>query len=48
MSTSFEEFTAAAIPFVHQCDAFIAKHGLQGAVMVDHVCFKCGSASEYE
>ena len=48
MFHSFEEFTLAATPFVQQCDEFIAKHGLHGQVMVDHLCFKCGSASEYE
>ena len=26
----------------------VSKHELQGAVMVDHICFKCGSGSEYE
>ena len=48
MFDSFEKFTVAATPFIQQCDAFIAKHGLDGQVMVDHLCFKCGSASEYE
>ena len=48
MLGSLEELASAAAPFVQQCNAFIAKHGLHGAVMVDHLCFKCGSAAEYE
>ena len=48
MFSSFEEFTAAAVPFIQQCDEFIAKHGLHGGVVVDHLCFKSGSASEYD
>ena len=48
MFSFFEEFAVVATPFIQQCDAFISKHGLHGKVMVDHLCFKCGSASEYE
>ena len=48
MFVSFEEFTVAAAPFIQQCDAFIAKHGLHDAMMIDHLCYKGGSASEYE
>ena len=48
MFSSFKEFTVAAASSIQQCDAFIAKHGLGGEVMVDHICFKCDSASEFE
>lgn len=47
MFQSFEEFTVADSPCIEQCDAFISKHGLHVAVVIDHLCFKCGSASEY-
>ncbi len=48
MFRSFEEFTLAATPCLEECDAFIVKHRLNGAVMVDHLCFKCSSSSEYD
>ncbi len=47
MICSFEEFTEKSLPYLKLCEQFITKYGLEGEVVVDHICFKCASASEY-
>lgn len=44
----YEEFVENSLMYLQLCEQFIAKYGLGGKVIVDHICYKCGSLAEYE
>ncbi len=41
-------FYAQAKEATEHFDLFFKKHGLGGLALADHVCYKCGSAKEFE
>lgn len=43
-----EDFYQNALPLVSTVVEFLGKSDLQGTVKVDHFCYKCSSAEEYE
>lgn len=48
MFDTLNDFARSAIPYLELSDRFIERHQLGGRVVVDHICYKCDSASTYE
>lgn len=46
--TTIEEFTKGAETYIQEFDQFIQTHNLQEHSKVDHLCYKCESAKEFE
>jgi len=47
MIRSYEEFVENSLPYLQLCEQFIAEHGLERKVVIDHICYKCRSSAEY-
>lgn len=45
---NLEDFYTGAQSLVAKFDAFAAKHTLHSIARADHLCYKCGSAEEFE
>jgi len=48
MIRSCEQFVEDAQPYLRLCEQFLAQYGLEDEVVIDHICYKCKSATEYQ